>query len=294
MTWPPLPARLYRTDDRGNTAVRPPRDPQRRHEHPSTTPENDPAGTNTANNGVFERNTDLDVFSFVTGSGAVRLAVNPWIMPAGTRGGNFDILLELYNEAGVRLLTNNPTSQTTALIQTNLTAGRYYLHLRNSGAGTPLSSTPTGYTPYASIGQYFVSGYVTDASGLVIPPAAELQVTDLTDSGQTTKSFTVTYSDNVAVDVSTIDASDIRVTGPNSYEQLAQFVSLNASGNGTPRTATYSVTPPGGGNWSPAQNGNYTIWMRTNQVRDTEGVYVAAGQLGQFNVRVPLAIYAAA
>ena len=259
----------------------------------STTPENDPALTNTANKGVFERNTDLDVFSFVTGSGAVRLAINPWIIPAGTRGGNFDILLELYNDAGVRLLTNNPASQTTALIQTNLIEGRYYLHLRNSGTGTPLSSTPTGYTSYASLGQYFISGYVTEASGLVLPPAAELQVTDLTEAGQTTKSFTVTYSDNVAVDVSTIDASDIRVTGPNSYDRLAQFVSLNASGNGTPRTATYSVTPPGGGNWLPAHNGNYTIWMRTNQVGDAEGAYVAAGPLGQFNVSVPLALYTA-
>jgi hypothetical protein len=259
----------------------------------STTPENDPANTNPFNKGVLSTTTDVDVFSFVTGSGPVRLAVNPWIMPAGTRGGNLDLRLELYNESGSLLLTNNPASQTTAVIQTNLSAGQYYLYVRNSGAGNPLSSSPTGYTNYGSIGQYFISGYVTDASGFVVPPVAELLATDLTATGQSTKPFTVTYSDNVAIAVATIDSSDLRVTGPNGYDQLAQFVSLDTSGNGTPRTATYAITPPGGGNWSPAHNGTYTVFMQSNQVADVEGAYVAAGLLGHFEVAVPIAIYSA-
>jgi len=260
----------------------------------ATTPENDPSNTNSANKGVVDRTTDVDVFSFVTGSGAVRLAVNPWITPFGyTRGGNLDVLLELYNEGGVLLLTNNPSSQTTALVQTNLSEGRYYLHVCNSAAGSPLSSTPTGYTIYGSLGQYFISGYVAAPTGFVAPPVAELQVTDLAQAGQTSKQFTVTYSDNVSIEVTTIDANDIRVLGPNGYDQLAQFVSLNTVGNGTPRTATYAVSPPGGGAWSPAHNGTYSLFMQTNQVADTEGAYVAAGQLGQFQVSVPVGIYAA-
>jgi hypothetical protein len=283
----------YRTDDHGNTPGTATALVITGTNIVSTTPENDPANANSANKGVLERNTDLDVFSFVTGSGPVRLAVNPWIMPSGTRGGNVDILLELYSESGALLLTNNPATQTAALIQTNLAEGRYYLYVRNSGAGDPFSSTPTGYTPYASVGQYFISGYVTEALGYIIAPVAELQAGDLTQSGQTTKSFSVTYSDNMAIDVSTIDSNDIRVTGPNGYEQLAQFVSLNTSGNGTPRTATYSITPAGGGLWSPAHNGTYVVWMQTNQVGDVEGAWVAAGQLGQFQVAVPVAIYAA-
>jgi hypothetical protein len=285
----------YRTDEHGNTAgtatalvltggtniV-------------STTPENDPANSNPANKGVLDRNTDLDVFSFVTGTGPVSLSVNPWITPSAfTRGGNLDVRLELYNEGGTLLLTNNPASQTTALVQTNLGEGRYYLHVRNSGAGDPFSSTPTGYTLYGSIGQYFLNGYVTAAATFIAPPLAELQITDLTQAGQSSKQFTVTYSDNVAIDVATVDSNDLRVTGPNSYDQLAQFVSLNTSGNGTPRTATYAITPPGGGTWSPSHNGTYAVFMRTNQVADTEGAYVAAGQLGQFQVAVPVGIYTA-
>jgi hypothetical protein len=257
----------------------------------ATTPENDPANANAANKGVLDRNTDVDVFSFVTGNGPVRLAVNPWIMPAGTRGGNVDLQIELYHEGGALLLTSNPASLTAALIETSLAEGRYYLHVRNSAAGDPFSSTPTGYTAYASIGQYFISGYVTTADAFIVPPLAEIQLTDLTQSGQTTHQFAVTYSDDVAIDVATIDSSDLRVTGPNGYAQYAQFVSLNSSGNGTPRTATYAVTPPGGGTWSPAHNGTYTVSMRATEVADTEVAFVAAGELGQFQIAVATTIY---
>jgi hypothetical protein len=259
----------------------------------STTPENDPANANPANKGVLERNTDVDVFSFVTGNGPIKLSVNTWMMPSGTRGGNLDILLELYNATGALLATYNAGDQTSAAIQTTLSEGLYYLYVRNSGAGDPFASTPTGYTPYASLGQYFVSGYVTETTTYIVPPVAELQVTDLTEPGLFIKPFAVTYSDNVAVDVTTIDSSDIQVTGPNGYDQLAQFVALDTGGNGTPRTVTYAVTPSGGGEWLSAHNGAYAVFMRTNQVADTEEASVAAGLLGQFEVSVPVVIYAA-
>jgi hypothetical protein len=260
----------------------------------STTIENDPDNNNPSNKGVLERSTDVDMFSFVTGNGPVRLAVNPWIMPAGTRGGNLDLLIELYNESGSLVTSSNPATLTTALIETTLTEGRYYLHVRNSAAGSPLVSPPSGYTAYGSLGQYHVSGFITEAVGFIIPPLAELQqAADLTQSGQSTYQFSVTFSDNVAIDVSSIGNGNVRVTGPNGYNQSAQFVSLNASGNGTPRTAIYSVTPPGGGSWLPVHNGTYTISMEPGQVADTEGAAVAASELGQFQVAVSLAFYSA-
>ncbi|MFN3409102.1 MAG: InlB B-repeat-containing protein [Limisphaerales bacterium] len=284
----------YRADDHGNTAATATAMVLSGGTNiVATTPENDPANTNTANKGVLSPATDVDVFSFVTGSGAVRLQVNPWVQPVGTRGGNLDLLIELYDANGVRLATNNPATQTGALIQTNLTAGVYYLHVRNSGAGDPFSSSPSGYTSYGSLGQYFLSGFVTDPAGLVIPPVAELSAADLTEPGQTMQQFTVTYSDNVAINVATLDGNDLRVTGPNGYDQLAQLVAVNNPGNGTPRVATYGLTPAAGGFWSPADNGTYTVFMRSNQVADTEGAFVAAGPLGQFNVAVPLVVYSA-
>ncbi len=256
-----------------------------------TSPENDPGNTNTVNKGVLERNTDVDVFSFATGTGMIDLTVNSWIMASGiTRGGNLDVSAELYNANGTRLLTNNSAGVTYARIQTNLTEGIYYLWVRNAGVGNPTSSSPDGYTAYGSIGQYFITGSVV-ASSSVIPPGATLQITDITQPGTGAKQFTVTYSDNVAVDVATIDGNDILVTGTNGYSRLAQLVSLNITSNGTPRVVTYTIAPLSGALWTEADDGTYTVRMQTNQVRDTEGTAVPGGILGQFNVNIPHAIY---
>jgi hypothetical protein len=257
----------------------------------STTPENDPSNTNPANKGVLEGNKDVDVFSFVTGSGPVQFTVRPWIGPGGTRGGNLDILLEIHNEAGVILASSNPPDATSATIQTNLAEGRYYLYVKNSGAGSPLTSPPSGYTFYGSLGQYFINGTISESTGFVVPPVAELQVTDLKKADQATHTFTVTYSDNVAINVATVDSNDLQVTGPGGYVQLAERVSINFNTNGTPRVATYSVKPSGGGNWLPSNNGSYNISMRPEQVADTEGAYVPAGDLGQFQVAIPVPVY---
>lgn len=285
----------YRTDDVGGTAATASALVMSNGTNVfATTPETDPANTNTANKGVLERNTDVDVFSFITGSGPVNLAVQPAIVTSAlTRGGNLDVRLELYNDAGGLLMTNNSASLTSASIQTNLPQGRYYLHVKNTGTGSPLSSSPSGYTSYGSIGQYFISGFVTASSGFVAPPLAAATVTDVTATGQGGKQFTVTYSDDVAVNAATIDANDIRITGPNGYDHLAQFVSLNLAGNGTPRTATYAAPPPNNFVWLPADNGVYTVMMQSNQVADTEGAYVAPAQLGQFTVAVPQLVYSA-
>src|SRR5829696_7486679 len=127
----------------------------------STTLETDPANTTPSNKGILQNSGDTDVFAFTTGEGPVLLTVNPWITPFGTRGGNLDILVELHDRTGALLLTNNSATQTVAQIQTNLSQGTYYLHIRNSGTGLPLSDPPSGYTSYGSIGQYFISGYLT-------------------------------------------------------------------------------------------------------------------------------------
>ena len=258
----------------------------------STTPETDPTNTNTYNKGVIEGNTDVDVFAFTTGSGTVNLTVRPWIMPTGsrTRGGNLDVVAELYNEQGVLLLTNNTATTTSALIYTNLTEGVYYLRIRNTGTGSPLAASPSGFTAYGSIGQYFINGTV-QPSGIIIAPQAVAQLADITQPLLGPAQLTVTYSDNVAIDASTLSDGDVRVTGPAGYDRAARLVSVDIPGNGTPRTATYAFDPPDSISWKTSDNGTYQVWMQTNQVADTEGAWVAGGQMGQFSVMIATAIY---
>lgn len=114
-------------------------------------------------------------------------------------------------------------------------------------------------------------------------PTAALSVTNITTPGAATQTFTVTYADDTAVNASTIDSSDIQVTGPNGFTQLATLLNVNVAGNGTPRTATYRINAPGG-TWNQPDNGIYTISILTNQIADTQGNFIAAGALGTFNV----------
>lgn len=173
----------YRPDDHANTAATAtPLTITSGTTISSTTPENDPANSNPANKGLIERNTDVDVFSFYTGAGSVQLNAKPWIQPADTRGGNLDILLELYNEAGTLIASDNSATLTTAAISTTLTQGYYYLQVRNTGTGTPLISPPSGYTAYGSIGQYFISGTIVDAD----PPLVLSGITPTSGFANTT------------------------------------------------------------------------------------------------------------
>jgi endonuclease/exonuclease/phosphatase family metal-dependent hydrolase len=137
---------------------------------------------------------------------------------------------------------------------------------------------------------------VTIAWGSAInpPPTAAASAANVTTSGGTSYSFTVTYTDNTNIDVSTLDDNDIVITGPGSFSQAATFVSATPASNAPSVTATYSITPPGGF-WDAADNGAYNIVMQANQVSDDAAATVAAGNIGSFTVNItgPLTIAAA-
>ncbi|HEY9805787.1 MAG TPA: hypothetical protein V6D04_04415, partial [Candidatus Obscuribacterales bacterium] len=125
----------------------------------------------------------------------------------------------------------------------------------------------------------------------VIPPAdttaptASLAATNVTTTDNTTYQFTVTYADSAGVAIASLDSSDISVTGPNNFDQIATLVSVNTNSDGTPRTATYQITAPGG-TWDVADNGTYTVSMQANQVRDINGNWVASGAIGSFQTNI--------
>jgi len=105
------------------------------------------------------------------------------------------------------------------------------------------------------------------------PPAAGTVTAPNVDPASpnvTTYQFTIQFTDNVAIDVATLDGADVTVAGPCSFNQDAAFVSVDASGDGTRWTATYQVTPPGAV-WEAEDNGTYAIALNDNQVFDTAG-----------------------
>jgi len=160
-----LSARLaYRPDDHGDSAQTATPLAFNNGALVATTPENDPANLNPANKGVLSTNSDVDVFSFPWNGGPISLSARPWIVPDADRhGGNLDILLELRDANGTLVTSSNPPDQTDASIQASLISGMYYLYVRNTGVGNPLSALPDGYTAYGSIGQYFIQNVASNA-----------------------------------------------------------------------------------------------------------------------------------
>ena len=155
----------YRPDDHGNTnQTATPLEVSAGTVISSTDPETDPSNLFPANKGVMEKSDDIDVFSFSTGRGSITIQAKPWAMTAQTKGGNLDILLELYDDAGNLLQSSNPLNLTSAVISSVVEQGNYFLHIKSTGVGNPESAAPSGYTEYGSLGQYFLSGTVQEVN----------------------------------------------------------------------------------------------------------------------------------
>jgi uncharacterized delta-60 repeat protein len=99
----------------------------------------------------------------------------------------------------------------------------------------------------------------------VTPPVAALNAPNVTAPGAATEEVTAVYTDNVAVNPTTISKSNITVTGPHGALTVA---SVATTGSGKTITATYSVDAPGGA-WAASANGTYTVTLGSNQVKDT-------------------------
>lgn len=97
--------------------------------------------------------------------------------------------------------------------------------------------------------------------------------------------FTVTYAAAAGINVGTLGNGDVRVTGPG-FNLPASFVGVDTNTNGTPRVATYSITPPGGA-WDPADFGTYTIAVELSAVADVNGAFVPSFAIGSFQALVP-------
>jgi glucose/arabinose dehydrogenase len=128
--------------------------------------------------------------------------------------------------------------------------------------------------------QLFSTSSVIDS-----PPSALLNASNLNISSGNTYTFGITYSDNTAINVATLDSQDVRVTGPNNFSQLATLVSVDTNSNGSPRTATYRINAPGG-TWNTEDNGGYTFALQANQVSDTRGNFATAATLGNIQVNI--------
>ncbi len=132
----------YRTDDTGSTLA--------------TARYLEVYSNNTATaEGVIERTDDTDAFQFTTTGGTVTLTANPV-------GGWADlaVMATLADATDAIIASNNPQTVISASITTNLPAGTYTFRVTGAGRNDPLAD---GFTSYASLGYYSVTGSVAGA-----------------------------------------------------------------------------------------------------------------------------------
>jgi hypothetical protein len=147
--------------------------------------------------------------------------------------------------------------------------------------GNQLGGTGLGNGNFSTGEAYTIDKTAPTAGSLVTPAAVQ---------GRTTYSFTLVLTDNLALDIGSLDGSDVRVSGPGGFSQLATLVAANPATDGSPRSVTYQITPPGGA-WDSADGGTYTVALEANQVHDTAGNPVAAAVLGTFQVNLIYRVY---
>ncbi len=114
-----------------------------------------PAGgsTSLSGAGVIERSTDRDYFSFASGAGSGSISIT-----LGDRSPNMDARLTIRDAADNVIARSNPAEKLAATVKFNITTpGTYYVTVNGVGKGDVLG---TGYSGYASVGQYSLGGSV--------------------------------------------------------------------------------------------------------------------------------------
>ncbi|MDB9524843.1 cadherin-like domain-containing protein, partial [Oscillatoria sp. CS-180] len=135
----------------------------------------------------------------------------------------------------------------------------------------------------------YLSDWALVVEGLATPdttaPTAILDAADLEIEGGSIYRFNVAYSDDRAVNISSLDDQDVEVIDENGQSIPVTFISADTPSNGSPLVATYAIQAPGGA-WDESDNGTYSVRQIADQVTDTAENAVAAGFLGSFVVNI--------
>ncbi len=205
-----------------------------------------PNAASTSTDNSVDFNPALPVVSGIVRAGAspnntATVAFNVTFSTAVTGVDTGDFALATTGVSGASIVGVSGSGATrTVTVNTGSGSGTLGLNLVDNdtiadGFGIRLGGKGTGNGNFAG------QAYAIDKAA---PQVTSLAVANITVGGAA-HSFTVVFSDNLALDVSSLDGSDIRVTGPGSFNQLATFVSVTPV-SGTPRTAAYRISAPGG------------------------------------------------
>lgn len=186
------------------------------------------------------------------------------------------------------------TAYSTLIRAANTGVDIYTINAGNSSdvgkAFSVLAEGSGGKSFGATTGQAVVDAVIETAreAAPATPPSWKaISVPDLDARGWASHELVIKFADDVAIDVSTLDDYDLRVTSKKGFAPLVKFASVDVDSDGAVRYARYRVMPPSATEWGWSHNDLYTVTLRVGQVADTAGTAVPAGTIGQFGVAIP-------
>ncbi|HZH63357.1 MAG TPA: zinc-dependent metalloprotease [Flavisolibacter sp.] len=168
--------------------------------------------------GLIEKPADTDAFKFtMAADGRFTLDALPYAIASGNTGSNIDLAVDLLNTAETVIGTYNPATTLGASIDTQLTAGVYYIRVRGEG---------NSYAPnYASLGSYTLHSSFSTGNPL---PLYLLQLKGANDKGHHSLSWQIITDEKIVSQ--TLEAA----TDGTRFHTIA---AINAQGK------TYSYIP---------------------------------------------------
>jgi hypothetical protein len=224
----------YRVDDKGNS--------------PQQAANLVFANGQVADSGIIERTADADWLRFATSGGIASFNVKTTDVASSEEpadGSNLAVLAEIYDASGKLIKSTNATDSLNATVSASLSAGDYFLKVQGAGRGTP----STGFSDYASIGQYTISGSVPQINLVTLnPPNKRIFVAG--GSGTFNVSSAVTWSWSSSADwVTTTEAAtqtgnqafDYTVAPNNTKSERSATITIRAGAS----SATHVITQDG-------------------------------------------------
>jgi len=182
--------------------------------------------------GLIETSTDTDAFKFsVSASSNITLVFMPYEVKP-----NLDIKVTLYKSDNTVVKIEDIPGYQTCTLNTTIPAGDYYLLIEGIGYGSALN---TGFSDYASIGYYDISGKIPNAKS--VKAGNLLPIVNITSP---TNNANITSKTNVTIAASASDA-DGKITKVEFYNGNTLLSTVT--------TAPYQYI------WQNIVAGNYTF-----------------------------------
>lgn len=128
---------------------------------------------------------------------------------------------------------------------------------------------------YIGVFQLNISGISQDRTA----PQVFVSAPPLTGRGLQTYTFDALFTDDVALNLSSITSGSLIVVAPSGEELAARTTSINYGNSGPMTAVTFGIDAPGG-TWDSADDGLYRIVVRDGSIADTSGNFIPGFQSG--------------